>query len=736
MDLNSDPPAYEAVSYSWRRDVLLTPFIRKLAWFLPGLFPKEYSVEDSSLSRLLICNGKILKIQPNLYDFLLRLRRERRGLPLWIDAICINQDLTDKQACEEKYGQICMMHRIYESAARVLVWLGESTNLSKNLSDIMEEIEIPYQGTRYYEGFREENHISKRSIPKLSFPEVLIKALGLEGSFWSIVRNFYRRSTPLADLSKLANRDYFQRVWVVQELVLARELHFFAGSLQLSWETILKGYNIVSTFRTQPTMGLSDLRSPGFLVLPHILKAREDRQQKEGEGYSWSLDDFLFLLRDRVATNPEDKIFSIRGLVDSEVTDEVTADVGRDGSVKLETLYLNCAVAIARERDWPYVLSLVGMGSTECSDLPSWVPDFRKPLRPKPFWYFGSSSTQRPTPGIVMPGDFSVSDLGNKPAADGAASNSSHCWALEVPLAMFDVIVQVGESDSELDELLSPRMQGHIFDLLTQLGRRYRPTGELTLDALFRTLTADVFALDPARSMTRLRMEFYIWLGVTFCLVETPRIPGADWVSDKLAEQSGLDIRRDTPAINGQDVDLKTCIDKFVEMHDTSVYHAATIFNREASSRGWIPEEPSEESLEQLRDSTGVFEPLWEGPFTVAKLVDGAIRRANATTKDVKNAIDRVYKDRRVFRTRKGYLGSGPRDIRLGDVVCIVAGSSTPFLFRRVEQEGGEGLVAGHMPSAEELGKVRAVGEAYVHGVMDGTLAETLRGSFAGVKVV
>jgi hypothetical protein len=37
---------------------------------------------------------------------------------------------------------------------------------------------------------------------------------------------------------------------------------------------------------------------------------------------------------------------------------------------------------------------------------------------------------------------------------------------------------------------------------------------------------------------------------------------------------------------------------------------------------------------------------------------------------------------------------------------------------------------------AEGLGKVKVVGEAYVHGLMDGKFAERLRGSFAGVTVL
>jgi hypothetical protein len=180
-----------------------------------------------------------------------------------------------------------------------------------------------------------------------------------------------------------------------------------------------------------------------------------------------------------------------------------------------------------RERGWPYVLSLVSLGSTECTDLPSWIPDSRKPFHPKPFWFFGSRHLAAATvTDAILPGDFSVvsTDLPETDTSTSATSISIPL-GLQLPLATIDTIAQVGESHSEVNETQSMHMQGHIFDLITQLGPRYAPTGELTLDALFRTFTADVFAQDRSKTMAHLRFEFYVWLSLTFFLIETPRIP-------------------------------------------------------------------------------------------------------------------------------------------------------------------------------------------------------------------
>ena len=57
---------------------------------------------------------------------------------------------------------------------------------------------------------------------------------------------------------------------------------------------------------------------------------------------------------------------------------------------------------------------------------------------------------------------------------------------------------------------------------------------------------------------------------------------------------------------------------------------------------------------------------------------------------------------RKLFTTKKGYIGLGPRSARPGDGVCILCGGRVPFLLR------------------EDGRYWRFVGEAYVHDLMDG----------------
>lgn len=65
-----------------------------------------------------------------------------------------------------------------------------------------------------------------------------------------------------------------------------------------------------------------------------------------------------------------------------------------------------------------------------------------------------------------------------------------------------------------------------------------------------------------------------------------------------------------------------------------------------------------------------------------------------------------VGRNRRFFRTMRGYVGIGPRTMELGDQVMLLQGASVPYLFR-------------HRPEGPE-DVFELVGEAYLHGFMYG----------------
>lgn len=69
-------------------------------------------------------------------------------------------------------------------------------------------------------------------------------------------------------------------------------------------------------------------------------------------------------------------------------------------------------------------------------------------------------------------------------------------------------------------------------------------------------------------------------------------------------------------------------------------------------------------------------------------------------------AVIEIAACRRMFRTSEGCLGLGPESVHIGDTVWVISGVMTPFVFRTAPVE------------SNELYKI--VGEAYVHGIMNG----------------
>jgi hypothetical protein len=86
--------------------------------------------------------------------------------------------------------------------------------------------------------------------------------------------------------------------------------------------------------------------------------------------------------------------------------------------------------------------------------------------------------------------------------------------------------------------------------------------------------------------------------------------------------------------------------------------------------------------------------------------------------------------DKQFNITAKKALALVPRDARVDDIVCILLGCSVPVVLRPVEQASDNG---GHLENEDEYHgehirdrEYYFVGEAYVHGIMDGEAMEWL----------
>jgi len=119
---------------------------------------------------------------------------------LWADAICINQ--TDNV---NKSWQVGLMGRIYKQAQRGLLWLGPEQDDSDLAMDVLTSgPRKKNEVTRYAEFFEE---LKENQSP--SFSESSLRVIH--------------------SLSCFFNRDYWSRIWIIQEVILCKEFLLLCG---------------------------------------------------------------------------------------------------------------------------------------------------------------------------------------------------------------------------------------------------------------------------------------------------------------------------------------------------------------------------------------------------------------------------------------------------------------------------------------------------------------------------
>lgn len=102
----SSPPRYEALSYTWGD---------------PKGVESKFPVKGNpNQSFTIAVNGQHAEVRYNLNAALFQLRHQTEPRVVWIDAICI-----DQRNDSEKSEQVQLMARIYSQASKAIIWLGE-----------------------------------------------------------------------------------------------------------------------------------------------------------------------------------------------------------------------------------------------------------------------------------------------------------------------------------------------------------------------------------------------------------------------------------------------------------------------------------------------------------------------------------------------------------------------------------------------------------------------------------
>jgi hypothetical protein len=339
-----------------------------------------------------MCNNSPLQIRTNLYDALDRINDNIAFpmRPLWVDAICLNQVDED-----EKAHQIPQMGRIYESASRTLIWLG---NEADDSSYVLNWMNIYYRYIRdgnldrarklnvaftrhyaehdqiaiTYEALEEQLH---------EYPELADRSLG---RFVSKRYEQCRFAGRIMDaIPALLSRPWFERVWTMQELYLSHTRLVICGPATIDWTAFTQCL-------VHPTCGLEVVfltrafqqeRSRIWTVYEDAI-VTIDNDSETG----LSLDDksphiYMRIIESKKCMEPVDRVWGIVSLfhrwLRQRIWDANIIDYTMLGRQQNWKTYLSFMQVLFQHNPldfWFMILRCQGLPKHIC--LPSWCPDF------------------------------------------------------------------------------------------------------------------------------------------------------------------------------------------------------------------------------------------------------------------------------------------------------------------------------------------------------------------------
>ncbi|KAF4467668.1 Heterokaryon incompatibility [Fusarium albosuccineum] len=349
----------------------------------------SYTWGSTAASIEIEMNGSPFKITQNLYEALQQFRRDGITSWLWIDAICIEQsnDL-------EKAWQIMEMREIFGRAKTVYLWLGTGTVESDLAMDFISRVgprAKSCDATILWKkrSIKEEtaSHIEERASRE---------ACGNTPSESKLGRFIYDLlnedallvQSPLkAGITNILRRDYWHRIWVIQEVVLAKEPLVVVGTKSLPLEVFDATFiaiwyciDLLPSLIRQEWAGFG-AALPGTLYRIKSLDIRRYLQQHPS-GKPMRLVDILWEgsgASERphyTATDSRDILFGLLGILDEEQTQGICVDYSKS-TADVFTILTRALISSGDEHHNFFRLDCC-MPREINGHLPTWVPDWRE----------------------------------------------------------------------------------------------------------------------------------------------------------------------------------------------------------------------------------------------------------------------------------------------------------------------------------------------------------------------
>lgn len=310
----TDHPAYEPLSYTWEDYDTVQPSLDNIE-------------DDVHPALFLLDTDRYLELTSNCAKALCSVRKSETDRTIWVDSICVNQD-----DAEERSHQVDLMKEIYARAFTVLIYLGRESS--------------------------ESDISSNMAMSLLSQPDRLrLRQLDQQ---------------EVKSLKRLFRRHYFRRMWIVQEVTLAKTLEFHCGPVT-SYVSDFAGKPLEAILQvgsTPPWLRHSKQRvsnRPRHHVPRHHVPRHHERSQA-AQMLNLIVDTSLCDCKDE-----RDRIFALFSLLNPGNEERLRADY------KLSTAQVFTGIAAYLATNgllWGVLTLASHFAPSGYSGLPSWVPDW------------------------------------------------------------------------------------------------------------------------------------------------------------------------------------------------------------------------------------------------------------------------------------------------------------------------------------------------------------------------
>jgi hypothetical protein len=640
-------PKYSALSYTWG--------------------PPRHGVPGYKRNQMvpILLNKQPFLVYPNLMNAIKMLQKnwddfKGQVYHFWADAICINQN--DEI---EKAIQIDAMDQVYSKAYATLVWLGDKTNKTKIVLDLVDRIAKAGQKLQG----RELPYNSPADFPN----ELVFKAYSLPYPLTHPKEWIY--------LLEFMNLKWFSRLWIVQEVMLSKALYVFWGEQKLDWTSFQSALDFLTVktalsgwLRLLPKadeMHKRDEYSDSMKLIKQLelLRAASKDWKKictsmnevfnYGPGSSaitanMLLMSFAVAYRGSEATEPRDKIFGHLGIINSVVQQAKISPCRIQAKtshlLSAVELYQEVVVQVIEETQSLFYLTGTcdGGAAPRMAGLPSWVPDFSLLLS---IHKLQSLSKEKEFHAAEIAGESPRSDL----RVDGKR--------LFVTGHEFDTVqalIATEEDFSGLDHT----------SWIARLANYMQSTGRDSVDDFWRTIICNTIndAYNSRWGNIPDFEPFRCYLLVTITEAYKMR---HEW--DIGGRNNHLYSLKDFHRLESLDRSgiIPRC-HHFLELRDS------------LKARPGVP-------LTRRGDPNEILKKLLQARASKFRL-----------------ALSSGFPTRSCFVSSRGFFLNVPKFTKVGDKIVLVKGSPCPLILR---------------PAQNQEGRWSVIGAAYVHGIMHGQAA-------------